>query len=145
MRSVAAILLPILAGALVYDWLASSGTAIASSGTPEDWLQACSLLLPAMLIGIMLVAVVFLPLWSLLVHRTTPVLVHRTTRIRAVFWFTGVAMLVLICGGLTALGIFDRSGAALLFVPGLVLVTTFGFLMDPRRVRGGQRTRHRQG
>jgi hypothetical protein len=132
MRSVTAILLAILAGAFVYDWLASGGTGLASSA---------ALLLPAMLIGVMVVALVFLPLWS--------VLVHRTRRIRAAFLCTGVAILVLICGGLAALGAFDRAGGlesfALLFVPGLVLVTTFAILMDRRRVRGGQKPESDQG
>ena len=131
MRSVTAILLAILAAAFVYDWLASGGTGLASAG----------LLLPAMLIGVMVVALVFLPLWS--------VLVHRTTRIRAAFLCAGVAILVLICGGLAALGAFDRAdgleSVTLLFVPGLVLVTTFGMLMDPRRVRGGQKAGTDQG
>jgi len=94
------------------------------------------LLLPALLIGVMLVALVLLPLWS--------VLVHRTRRIRLAFVCVGLAILVLICAGLAMLGVFKTGaaeGVALLFVPGFVLVATFSILMDPRRVRGGEKQR----
>ena len=134
MRSVFAILLPVLIGAVLY-------AALAVGATPEGWEQSSTLILPAMLIGIMLVALVFLPLWS--------VLVHKTTRTRLAFLCVGVSILLLACAALKVLGIFDRSGGfdgvALLFVPGLALVTTFGILMDPRRVRGGEKQRPIKG
>jgi peptidoglycan/LPS O-acetylase OafA/YrhL len=134
MRSVCAILLPVLIGAVVY-------AALAVGARPSDWEQSSTLILPAMLIGIMLVALVFLPIWS--------VLVHKTTRARLAFLCVGAAILLLACGALTVLGAFDRSGGidglTLLFVPGLVLVTTFGILMDPRRVRGGEKQRPIKG
>lgn len=129
MRSIIAVLLPILAGALVY-------VVLALGGPPEVPTESSMLLLPAMLIGVMLVALVLLPLWS--------VLVHKTKRIRLAFVCVGASILILICGSLAALGAFKSGtveGVALLFVPGLVLITTFGILMDPRRVRGGEKQR----
>jgi peptidoglycan/LPS O-acetylase OafA/YrhL len=129
MRSIIAVLLPVLAGALVY-------VVLAFDGSPEASMQSPMLLLPAMLIGVMLVALVFLPLWS--------VLVHKTQRIRLAFVSVGAAALILGCVGLTLLGAFKSGaleGVALVLVPGLVLVTTFGMLMDPRRVRGGAKQR----
>jgi hypothetical protein len=129
MRHIIAVLLPVLAGALVY-------VGLAFGGLPEESTESSMLLLPAMLIGVMLVALVFLPLWS--------VLVHKTRRIRLAFVCVGAAILIVICACLTALGVFKSGaleGVALLFVPGLVLVTTFGMLMDPRRVRGGEKQR----
>jgi hypothetical protein len=129
MRHIIAVLLPVLAGALVY-------VGLAFGGLPEEPTESSMLLLPAMLIGVMLVALVFLPLWS--------VLVHKTRRIRLAFVCVGAAILILICAGLTALDVFKSGaveGVALVFVPGLVLVTTFGMLMDPRRVRGGEKQR----
>ena len=134
MRSIIAILLPVLIGAVVY-------AALAVGATPEGWEESSTLMLPAMLIGIMLVALVFLPLWS--------VLVHKTTRARLAFVCVGASILLLTCAVLKMLGVFDRSGGvdgvALLFVPGLVLVATFGILMDPRRVRGGEKQRPIKG
>ena len=134
MRSICAILLPVLIGAVVY-------AVLAMGPTPENLEQSSTLVLPAMLIGIMLVALVFLPLWS--------VLVHKTTRARLSFLCVGASILLLACAALKVLGIFDRSGGldgvALLLVPGLVLVTTFGILMDPRRVRGGEKERPIKG
>ena len=59
MRSIIAILLPVLIGAVVY-------AALAVGATPEGWEESSTLMLPAILIGIMLVALVFLPLWSVL-------------------------------------------------------------------------------
>jgi hypothetical protein len=129
MRHIIAVLLPVLAGALVY-------VGLAFGGLPEESTESSMLLLPAMLIGVMLVALVFLPLWS--------VLVHKTRRIRLAFVCVGAAILIVICAALTALGVFKSGaleGVALVFVPGLVLVTTFGMLMDPRRVRGGEKQR----
>ena len=127
MRSIIAVSLPVVAGAVVYFILALGGVA-------ERSMDSSLLLLPAMLIGVMLVALVFLPLWS--------VLVHRTRRIRVAFVAVGAAILVAICAALSVLGAFKpdgMEGVALLFVPGLVLVTTFGMLMDPRRVPGGEK------
>jgi hypothetical protein len=127
MRSIIAMALPVLAGALVYFVLALGGLT-------ERSMDSSLLLLPAMLIGVMLVALVFLPLWS--------VLVHHTRRIRVAFVTSGAVILLALCAALGALGAFksDRvEGVTLLFVPGLVLVTTFGVLMDPRRVRGGEK------
>jgi drug/metabolite transporter (DMT)-like permease len=127
MRSLIAVLLPVLAGALVY-------VVLAPDGSSDGSMPSSMLLLPALLIGVMLVALVFLPLWS--------VLVHKTRRIRIAFLCIGGAILVMICAGLTMFGAF-RSGAiegvAVLFVAGFVLVATFGVLMDPRRVRGGEK------
>jgi len=127
MRSIVALFLPILAGALVYCLLALGGLTGRS-------VESSLLMLPAVLIGIMLVAFVFLPLWS--------VLVHRTRRIRMAFVAVAAAILLAICAALSALGAFKSGGvesAALLLVPGLVLATTFGMLMDPRRIRGGEK------
>jgi len=128
MRSIVAVLLPVLAGAFAY-------AALALGATPDGWEQSSILLLPAMLIGVMLVGLVFLPLWS--------VLAHKTSRTRLLFVCLGTAIWVLLCAGLAALGAFDRAGglesATSLLVPGLVLVMTFGLLMDPRRVRGGEK------
>ena len=53
MRSICAILLPVLIGAVVYALLATGPTS-------SDWEQSSMLMLPAMLIGIMLVALIFL-------------------------------------------------------------------------------------
>jgi hypothetical protein len=127
MRSIVAVFVPVLAGALVY-------LVLALGGLPRGSMESSILLLPALLIGVMLVALVFLPLWSLLVHRTR--------RIRLAFVCVAAAILAVLCVGLTAFGTFKSSGfedAALLLVPGLVLVMTFGMLMDPRRVRGGEK------
>lgn len=133
MRHLIAALLPVLAGAFAYAGLAWGSA-------PHDWLESSLLLLPAMLIGVMAVALLCLPLWS--------VLAHRTRYTRTAFLCVATAALVLLAGGLAAIGAFDRLGgaqsAALLFVPALVLVTTFGMLMDPRRVRGGKKADDRQ-
>lgn len=129
MRSLIAVLLPVLAGALVYVAIAIGDSADSSFPSPM-------LFLPALLIGVMVVALVLLPLWS--------VLVHNTTRIRLAFVCISAAILITICAALAMLGAFKSGGLegiALVFVPGLVLVTTFGMLMDPRRVRGGEKQR----
>jgi peptidoglycan/LPS O-acetylase OafA/YrhL len=126
MRSAVAVLLPVMAGAFVYAGLAHGAT-------PAAWSQTSLLVLPAMLVGVMLIALVLLPLWSFLAHRTT--------RIRRAFLVTGTTVLGAIYLTLAAIGVFARGGdleaASLLLIPGVVLIVTFGMLMDPRRVRGG--------
>ena len=127
MRSVIAILLSVLIGAVIYAGLAVGAT-------PEGWLQASMLILPAMLIGIMLIGVVLLPLWSLLAHKTA--------RTRLAFLGVAAFMLLLTGAGLIALGAFERSGSesiVSLLLPALALVSAFAMLMDPRRVRGGRK------
>ena len=124
-RSIFAVLLPVLGAAVAYAVLAIGAT----SDRWEDW---SILLLPAMLIGVILVGLVFLPLWSFLVHKTS--------RTRLLFVCLGTAIWVLLCAGLAA---YDRSGglenATPLLVPGLILVMAFGLLMDPTLVRGGKK------
>src|SRR6266581_1024442 len=109
-RSILAVSVPVLAGAVAY-------AALAIGATSNGWEQWSILLLPAMLIGMMLVGLVFLPLWS--------VLAHKTSRTRLLFVCLGTAIWVSICAGLLALGAFDRSGglenATSLLVPGLIL------------------------
>ncbi|TMG83635.1 MAG: hypothetical protein E6H78_11795 [Betaproteobacteria bacterium] len=121
-------MLPVLAAAVVYVGLALGATS-------DAWARSSILLLPAMLIGFLLVGLVLLPLWS--------VLSHTTLRIRPLFVFLGSAIWVLLCAALVGLGLIDRSGGlestTSLLIPGLVLVMTFGLLMDPRRVRGGEK------
>jgi len=129
MRSLVAVLIPVLAGAFVYAGLALGAT-------PDAWSQRSSLLLlPAMLAGVLLIALVLLPLWSFLAHRTT--------RIRRAFLAAATAVLLLLYSALAAMGAFTRGGdletAGLMLIPGVVLVLTFGMLMDPRRVRGGRK------
>ena len=130
MRSILAALLPVLAGAVAYAGLVLGVT-------PEGWTGSSILLLPAMLIGVMLVGLVCLPLWSVLAHKTS------RTRLRLLFVIVGTAVWVLFCAALEAFGVIDRSGgletATSLLVPGVVLVMTFGLLMDKRRVRGGEK------
>ena len=127
-RSIFAVLVPVLAGAVAYS-------ALAIGGTSEGWEAWSVLLLPAMLIGVMLVGLVFLPLWSILVHKTSSA--------RLLFVAFGTGSWVLLCGTLVALGLIDRSAGlestASLLVPGLILVMAFALLMDPRRVRGGEK------
>jgi hypothetical protein len=126
-RSILAVLVPVLAGAVAYAALAMRAT--------SGWEQWSILLLPAMLIGMMLVGLVFLPLWS--------VLVHKTSSARLLFVAFGTGSWVLLCGALAALGLIDRSAGlectTSLLVPGLILVMAFGLLMDPRVVRGGKK------
>ena len=126
-RSILAVLVPVLAGAVAYAALAMGAT--------SGWEQWSILLLPAMLIGMMLVGLVFLPLWS--------VLVHKTSSARLLFVAFGTGSWVLLCGALVALGLIDRSAglesATCLLVPGLILVMAFGLLMDPCVVRGGKK------
>lgn len=128
MRSVAAVVLPILAAAFAY-------AGVASAATPDAWLQSSLLLLPAMLVCILVVALVFLPLWSFLVHRTK--------RVRRTFVGVSGAVLVVTCSILVATGVLDPpSGLQTLGVmlgPGMVLIIAFGILMDSNRVRGGRR------
>jgi hypothetical protein len=125
MRSALAVLFPVLAGGVAYAGLALGAT-------PEAWSQSSMLLLPAMLVGLLLVGLVFLPLWS--------VLARKTSRTRQLFIFYGAAIWVLLCAALVALHAIDLSGGlqsvTALLVPGLIVVATFGILMDPRRVRG---------
>ena len=125
-RSIFAVLVPVLAGAVAYAALTVGS---------EGWEAWSVLLLPAMLIGMMLVGLVFLPLWSILVHKTSSA--------RLLFVAFGTGSWVLLCGTLGALGLIDRSAGlestASLLVPGLILVMAFGLLMDPRRVRGGEK------
>jgi hypothetical protein len=127
MRSVVAVVLPILGAAFAY-------AGIASAATPDTWLQSL-LVLPAMLIGILVVALLFLPLWSFLVHRTK--------RIRRTFLGVNGAVLVVTCSILVAAGVLDPPSGlqtlGLMVGPGMVLIIAFGILMDPGRVRGGRR------
>lgn len=128
MRSVAAVVIPVFAGALAY-------TGLASGATSEPWTQSSLLLLPGMLISILVVALLFLPLWSFLVHRTR--------RIRRTFIGVSAAVLVAIAATLSATGLLDRADGlqtvSQMLVPGIVLIITFGMLMDTSRVRGGRR------
>ena len=128
MRSVAAVVLPVLAAALAY-------TGVASAATPDTWLHPSLLILPAMLVGILVVALVFLPLWSFLVHRTK--------RVRRTFVGVTGALLVVTCSILVATGVLDPPHGlktlGLMLGPGMALVFAFGILMDPNRVRGGRR------
>lgn len=121
-RSVVAIVLPVLAGAFAYAGLALGATSNAS-------LQSWMVLLPAMLVSVLVVALVFLPLWSFLAHRTK--------RIRRAFVGVSATLLAVGCSIFLATGAF--SELSLMLVPGIVLITTFGMLMDPGRVRGGRR------
>jgi len=127
-RSILAVSVPVLAGAVAY-------AALAIGATSTGWEQWSILLLPAMLIGVMLVGLVFLPLWS--------VLVHKTSSARLLFVAFGTGSWVLLCGALVAIGLIDRSAglesATSLLVPGLILVMAFGLLMDPKLVRGGKK------
>ena len=128
MRSVVAVVLPILAAAFTY-------AGVASAATPDAWLQSSLLLLPAMLVGILVVALVFLPLWSFLVHRTK--------RVRRTFVGVSGAVLVVTCSILVATGVLDPPSGlqtlGVMLAPGLVLIIAFGILMDSNRVRGGRR------
>ena len=133
MRSVVAVVLPILAAAFAY-------ARVASAATPDTSLQPSLLVLPAMLVCILVVALVFLPLWSFLVHRTK--------RIRRIFVGVNGAVLVVTCSILVATGVLEPPSGlqtlALMFGPGLVLIIGFGILMDPNRVRGGRRPNSKQ-
>ena len=133
MRSVVAVVLPILAAAFAY-------ARVASAATPDSSLQSSLLVLPAMLVSILVVALLFLPLWSFLVHRTK--------RIRRIFVGVNGAVLVVTCSILVATGILEPPSGlqtlALMFGPGLVLIIGFGILMDPNRVRGGRRPNTKQ-
>jgi len=123
-----AVVLPVLAGAFAYAGLALGATS-------DAWLQSSLVLLPAMLVSVMVIALVFLPLWSFLVYRTK--------RIRRTFVGVSGAVLVISCSILAATGALDRAGGfetvGLILLPGMVLVITFGLLMDPSRVRGGRK------
>ena len=128
MRSVVAVVLPILASAFAF-------AGVASAATPDTWLQPSLLVLPAMLVGILVVAVLFLPLWSFLVHRTK--------RIRRIFVGVNGTVLVVTLSILVATGVLDPPRSlqtlGLMFGPGMVLISAFGILMDTNRVRGGRR------
>ena len=128
MRSVLAVVLAVFSGAFAYAGLAS-GT------TWGAWEQSALLLLPALLVSVLVVALVFLPLWSFLVHRTR--------RIRRTFVAVTATVLVAACSICLASGLIDRVGdgqsVGLMLVPGMVLIIIFGALMDPSRVRGGRR------
>ena len=133
MRSVVAVVLPILAAAFAY-------AGVASAATPDTWLQPSLLVLPAMLVCILVVALVFLPLWSFLVHRTK--------RIRRTFVGVSGAVLLVTCSILVATGVLDPPSGlrslGLMLGPGMVLIIAFGILMDPTRVRGGRRPNTKQ-
>ena len=98
-------------------------------------MQSSLLLLPGMLVSVLVVALLFLPLWSFLVHRTL--------RIRRTFIGVSGAALAVISSLLVATGVIDKAGGlqevSLMLVPGIVLIISFGMLMDPSRVRGGRR------
>jgi len=132
-RSVVAVVLPILAAAFAY-------AGVASAATPDTWLQPSLLVLPAMLVCILVVALVFLPLWSFLVHRTK--------RIRRTFVGVSGAVLLVTCSILVATGVLDPPSGlrslGLMLGPGMVLIIAFGILMDPTRVRGGRRPNTKQ-
>jgi hypothetical protein len=132
-RSVVAAVLPVLAAAFVY-------AGVASAATPDAWLQSSLLVLPAMLVSILVVALLFLPLWSFLVHRTT--------RIRRIFVAVNGAALVVICSILVATGVLEPPKGlqtlGLMLGPGMVLIIAFGLLMDSNRVRGGRRPNSKQ-
>lgn len=127
-RSVVAVVLAVFAGAFAYARLASGATS-------DAWEQSALLLLPAMLVSVLVVGMVFLPLWSFLVYRTR--------RIRRTFVTVSGAVLIATCSIFVATGVIDRAGdvqtVGLMLVPGMALIVTFGALMDPSRVRGGQR------
>ena len=127
-RSVVAVVLAVFAGAFAYAGLAPGAAS-------ESWEHSLLLLLPAMLVSVLVVALVFLPLWSFLVHRTR--------RIRGIFVSVSGAVVVAACSIFVTTGVIDRAGAVQtlgsMLVPGVVLVITFGMLMDPSRVRGGRR------
>jgi hypothetical protein len=127
-RSVVAVVLPVLAAAFAY-------AGVASAATPDTWLQSSLLVLPAMLVSILAVAVLFLPLWSFLVHRTK--------RIRQTFVGVNGALLVVTCSILVATGVLEPPSSlqtlGLMLGPGMVLIIGFGILMDSNRVRGGRR------
>src|SRR5215471_18083139 len=110
-RSVVAVVLPVLAGAFAYAGLALGATS-------DAWLQSSLVLLPAMLVSVMVIALVFLPLWSFLVYRTK--------RIRRTFVGVSGAVLVISCSILAATGALDRAGGfetvGLILLPGMVLV-----------------------
>ena len=128
MRSVVAVVLAVFAGAFAYAGLASGAAS-------EPWEHSSLLLLPALLVSVLVVALIFLPLWSFLVHRTR--------RIRGTFLCVSGTALVAVCSIFVATGVIDRAGglqtAGSMLVPGMVLIITFGMLMDPSRVRGGHR------
>ena len=128
MRSVVAVVLAVFAGAFTYAGLASGATS-------EAWEQSSLLVLPALLVSVLVVALMFLPLWSFLVHRTK--------RIRRTFVSVTGAVLVATCSIFVATGVIHSAGdiqtIGLMLVPGIALIVTFGTLMDPSRVRGGQR------
>ena len=122
MRAAIAIILPILAASVVYD-------ALASGTSHADRVNVALILLPAILVGLLFVALVLLPLWSFFSA-------SRQSR-RAAFVATGAAIWLIAC--LAVLGSINQVGnmrvAISWFVPGLVLVATFGLLMRQRRLR----------
>ena len=121
MRAAIAIILPILAASVVYD-------ALASGTSNVDPLGAALILLPAILVGLLFVALVLLPLWSFFSA-------SGESR-RGAFVATGAAIWLIAC---LVLGSVQQGGnirvAMSWLAPGLVLVGTFGLLMRERRRR----------
>jgi hypothetical protein len=113
---------PVAAGAGAFAALVSSEV---PAGGVESFLM---LLLPAALIGMLLVAFGLLPLWCLLA-RSGPNARTRLMLIAALLWLVS-------CGALiAAMGLAAESTmheAMAILIPGLVLISIFGLLADQR-------------
>jgi len=121
MRAAITIILPILAAAVVYD-------ALVSGVTTANFISLGLNLLPAMLVGLLFVALVLLPLWSLFSARGK-------SR-RGAFVAAGAAIWLVAC--LILLASVEQASnvrvAMSWLLPGVVLVATFGLLIGKRRL-----------
>jgi len=113
---------PVAAGAGAFAALVGSE---ASGGGVESFLM---LLLPAALIGMLLVAFGLLPLWCLLA-RTGPNARTRLTLIAALLWLAPCGVWIAVTG-LDAESAMREAMAIL--IPGLLLISIFGLLADQR-------------
>lgn len=126
LRSGAAIALPIIAAASLYAGLACG--ALSGAG-PTGWEPFAMLMLPAVLIGILLVAFVLLPLWCMFAEK------HPRPRVQVVL--VAAALWLLGCAALVAAGRGFGAPDALaevlsLLLPGWALIGLFGVLASKR-------------
>lgn len=127
LRHAAAISVAVLTAAGVFAALASGESASAVN-------PFVGLLLPATLIGLLLVAFVLLPLWTLCARARS--------RARLRFALVAAAMWTLVCIAVAAITGVDLQetlrGLPELLLPGWVLVAMFGVLAEKRGFPGAK-------